>query len=187
MGILSRIFWQKLREINGFTKEVSKEVISRKILWWEIISRFSTLCCGTPRFPNHFRPRTPDVFDAKWMDTLFLRIFPFQCSNTAPRGGMQYSTFMPSPVAPPQVPNTTIPNMGMGTVPSSGANTGVNNTHYSSTFVSLPMSSRNQVSWPALRGLYFSISLRFSPLTFYIGKFITVSCLGFFLSWVPSI
>ena len=121
------------------------------------------------------------------MDALFLRIFPFQCSNTAPRGGMQYSTFMPSPVAPPQVPNTTVPNMGMGTVPSSGANTGVNNTHYSSTFVSLPMSSRNQVSWPALRGLYFSISLRFSPPTFYIGKFITVSCLGFFLSWVPSI
>ena len=145
-------------------------------------------CCGTPRFPNYFRSYTTRCIRCK-MDTLLLRIFPFQCSNTAPRGGMQYSTFMPSPVAPPQVPNTTIPNMGMGTVPSSGsgANTGVNNTHYSSTFVSLPMSSRNQVSSRPLRGLYFSISLRFSSPTFYIGKFITVSCLGFFLSWVPSI
>ena len=131
---------------------------------------FSTLCCGTPRFLNHFCPPTPVVFDAKWMDTLFLRIFPFQCSNTAPRGGMQYSTFMPSPVAPPQVPNTTIPNIGMGTVPSSGANTntGVNNTHYSSTFVSLPMSSRNQVSsaafaWP----LFFHFTTFFSSYVLY--------------------
>ena len=30
--ILSHTFWQKFREINGFTKEVTKELISRNIL-----------------------------------------------------------------------------------------------------------------------------------------------------------
>ena len=35
--------WQKFRESNGFTKEVTKELISRNIFQWERISRFSTL------------------------------------------------------------------------------------------------------------------------------------------------
>ena len=37
-------FWQKFRESNGFTKEVTKELISRNIFWRERIFRFSTLC-----------------------------------------------------------------------------------------------------------------------------------------------
>ena len=39
--ILSHAFWQKFREINGFTKDVTKELISRNIFWWERISCFS--------------------------------------------------------------------------------------------------------------------------------------------------
>ena len=40
-------FWQKIRESNVFGKEITNELISRKKIWWEEISCFSTLC-----FPN---------------------------------------------------------------------------------------------------------------------------------------
>lgn len=50
-----------------------------------------------------------------------------QCTNTAPRS-MQYSTFMPGPVAPPQLPISN----NVGTLPYN-------------TYISLPMSSRNQL------------------------------------------
>jgi len=59
-------------------------------------------------------------------------------TNTAPRG-MQYSTFMPGPVAPPQVPNSTYSSTTLGSIP--GSNLGNNSQHHQ-TFVSLPMSSR---------------------------------------------
>ena len=62
-----------------------------------------------------------------------------QCTNTAPRS-MQYSTFMPGPVAPPQLPISN----NVGTLPYN-------------TYISLPMSSRNQVSilfWIFFVGTY---------------------------------
>ena len=42
---LLTLFWQKFRKSDGFINEVTQEFISRNIFrWWEIISRFSTLC-----------------------------------------------------------------------------------------------------------------------------------------------
>ena len=35
---------QKFRVSNVFSKEITKELISRNIFWWEWISHFSTLC-----------------------------------------------------------------------------------------------------------------------------------------------
>ena len=88
-------------------------------------------------------------------------VYLFQ-TNTAPRGMQQYSTFMPGPVAPPQVPNPTYSattSWGRGkemeqaanlaaTVGNSGINHLINQNQNQKhqTFVNLPMSaSRTQV------------------------------------------
>ena len=88
-------------------------------------------------------------------------VYLFQ-TNTAPRGMQQYSTFMPGPVAPPQVPNPTYSATtpwGRGkemeqatnlaaTVGNSGINHLINQNQNQKhqTFVNLPMSaSRTQV------------------------------------------
>ena len=88
-------------------------------------------------------------------------VYVFQ-TNTAPRGMQQYSTFMPGPVAPPQVPNPTYSattSWGRGkemeqaanlaaTVGNSGINHLINQNQNQKhqTFVNLPMSaSRTQV------------------------------------------
>ena len=42
-------FWQKSRESNGFTKEITKTLIWRNIFWWHYIFHFSTLW----RTPQH--------------------------------------------------------------------------------------------------------------------------------------
>ena len=34
------LFWQKFRENNVFTKEITKELIWRSIFWWKLILRF---------------------------------------------------------------------------------------------------------------------------------------------------
>ena len=88
-------------------------------------------------------------------------VYVFQ-TNTAPRGMQQYSTFMPGPVAPPQVPNPTYSattSRGRGkemeqaailaaTVGNSPMNHIINQNQQQQhkTFVNLPMSaSRTQV------------------------------------------
>ena len=94
-----------------------------------------------------------------------------QCTNTAPRS-MQYSTFMPGPVAPPQLPISN----NVGTLPYN-------------TYISLPMSSRNQVSTYFVLNFFcryiikytyvylpwgFSRNAPFLLATLYIGEFITI-------------
>ena len=80
-------------------------------------------------------------------------------TNTAPRG-MQYTTFMPGPVPPPQVPNPTYSAKTLG--PS----------QHHQTFVSLPMSSRTQVSFVFQTFPFLLLLLLVCP--FYRKKFITV-------------
>ena len=46
-------FWQKIRESNGFTKEVTREMISRNFFQWEWIFRFSTVWKFVSRFVCH--------------------------------------------------------------------------------------------------------------------------------------
>merc|ERR1719266_1870444 len=88
---------------------------------------YSTISNTTNTMPNR-QSSLLNVTDPRYSATYGNPLLR-QCSNTAPRG-LQYSTFMPSPVAPPQVP---ISNGGVPIAPAYN------------TYVSLPMSSRNQL------------------------------------------
>ena len=70
-------FWQKFRESNDFTKELTNEAIWRNIFWWDWIFRFSTQYIAVLLKNQHFF-RQIDIFTRVDFTEIFSEIAFYQ-------------------------------------------------------------------------------------------------------------